>query len=1041
MESLDNRENEILKLLCTDAVALENFLIESENPRFLFFLNGKNEYRLDIFKQGFTPKASQWQEHSNFWLPAIYLQKIAERLEKETNIDNSIRQKYLSYITKALCDIIEGYTKEKKYDFDVMQMIFQMIQIQDIASLEGEIFNFILTTLKSKNVPIVIHNITSILSKMLLQEINIDGIKQCIKLMIELLPNEYTSSNYTNSIIKEFLLSKEHITKFSDIWDDDFLLELANKLSQTLEEDKEISIQDEIEIKIKDDCSLQVKIPKTSIQFILPYVEFKDKEKDIIPIIEKGLQNYNDPDKKLLTKKILYWYTYVWADLTYISYPSLYEKPKGHTKYRQAIIICLLKEILLYRLSKKGLEEFLHVYRIITSQNKYFIFKRILLYCYGKEFEITRDILFDLIEQEKYLLFSLYFDAEMYNCLQDNVPKFTEEEKERIDQIINEGPYEERTWDQNKLDEDTLAKIKRYWQQERYAPLKEVEPFKQKYENLRKQTQMKEFFNFRDSGITELHFKTSLQDMEVLSLLKNDPDKYVRKMLEFDQTHPNRVNATMHEMPHPEGNADQLQYLANNYPQIITESIDKLSNLKPVYIRHILYGLRETNDRQSIKWEKVCSFVEQYVDKLVKDNQIHQDIDENTDDIIDVPKGHDIDAIIGAWVDIIREDKDLFNISEIQRLLLKYLRLLLDKYSFDYKGISYLQDGKEYPVDYLTLTINTVVGRVLEKLIRVILFENKQNISTLQGIYDEMLTKEVVEAHVFLGLYFIFFYQNIKEWTKNKINYILSLTNNKATQKYWEMFFEGFIKSNNQYIDYYEWLHDHYKKAIELYNGRGQERLIDILAQFFELGKDKLDSNSLISFCWKNKKFRLLAGCVREISLPLNESKIYENTSDEKEKIKEDKIVCKAQQLWNFLWEQINNNLGSLSESSTEQKELFMRMLELIPALPSLDRPTEGKIYQLLDCADNISWGMSNLLRNLIYLVEKNEYSEVEILSLARLYCKIIQKINYFTTPEQHHKIIKLIKKYLNDPEISEQFQLIKVIYETRKWNQYLDWF
>lgn len=1037
MEHLNEQEKNILELLCTNHVALENFLIESENPRLLPFLNGDNNYNLNIFKKGHTPNVSDWKEHSNFWLPTIYLEKIANRLYKETDIEDSIRKEYASFIQQAFHDILRGYIKEHKPDIAVVQMLLHIIQTQDITSLDNEIINFIITNLKDKNSSVIIRDITPIIKKIILQAININDIKQYIEIMIESLPNEYTYSDYRSDSIKEFLLDSEIINKLAEMCDNDFLLKLADKLTETLKQNKKMTIYDEIGIKIQEDCSLKVNILGTPIEFALPYCEFKDKENIIGPIIRKELKNYNGNDEYLY-EKILYWHTYVWIDFTYVTYSSLYNKPKGYYLCRQGVLVYILKEILLLKLQKQGLETFFNIYQFITSTNKSFIFKRILLYCYGKEFDKTRKQLLTLVEQEKYLLFSLYFEAEMYIFLQNNVSQFTNIEKDKIEEIIEDGPYNERIWEQRLLEKSNLIKIKQNWQQDWYSALKETEPFKQKYENLQEQSHRKEFFNFRDGFEAKpSNYKALLKDIEVLALLKNDPEKYVEQIIKFSKDHPNRAEASMYEMPHPEGIADQLQYLSTKYPEIITESIIKLSNLKPIYIRHILYGLRDTKDRKNINWKNICLFIENYIDKLVENEESAQNINKDTDDILDITKGTAIESIIGAWADMIlvKKDKDNFNLSEFQRLLSKYLDLLLKNYSFDYHGISYIEGEEKYPADYLTLTINTVTGRVLEKLIEVVIYDNTKNLSFLRDVYDRMLENKVVEAHVFLGLYFIFFYQSIKEWIKEKSNSLL----NSQEVKYWEMFFEGFIKSNNQYLDYYTLMFEHYKKAIELYTGRGQDRVIDALVQFFEKDKDDLDKNSLLHFCWDKKNYHILSGCVREISFHLNKEEIPDNIHNKKDGEQEEKIAHKAKKLWDFLWNKISDE--NIDIKSQEQKELFKNMLGLIPALQSLNNSTAGKISKIIDHLDTKSWEISNLFRDLIYLIEKNNREETEILNLAKLYYKVIQKINYFIFPEQHSKIIEILKKYIHNSKIEEKLSLIKCEYDTKKWHQYLDWF
>lgn len=1042
MEPLDKKENGILRLLCADFMALENFIVEFANPRFLPFLNGENPEKLNIFQNGFAPQTAQWKDHSIFWLPAMYLEKIADRLSKETDITPSIRQEYTLQVQKALKSMVAGYVRENKKDLGVVQMLLHIIETQDIAFIDEELFNFIIENLKEEKSSVVVRNVSPIIKKMLSNGQNIERIEQCIELMLKLLPNEGVSSDNRSYFIENFLMEQGIIDKLTDICPETFLTKLANNLTQTLERKKNITLQDGLNLQIQEDCSLQVSLLDKTIQFVLSYVDFGDKYKIIKPIIKEKLKDYKGDDKELWGKKILYWYTYVWGDSTYLSYPSLNTTPKGYYRCRQKVLIYLLKEILLARFRKRGFRDFLTAYQAITCQNKYFIFKRILLYCLGQEFDKTHDLLFSLIDKEKYLLFSLYFEAEVYNLLEKNVANFSEAEKNKITDIIENGPYLERTWDRGIIND----KARNFWKQCWYSPLNEVEPFKSRYEELRRKTQQKEFFNFKQAGtFTALHYKSNLSDAEAISLLEKEPLKYVDMIQKSDQEQHDGVDSALYEMPCAAGNADQLQRLSKNYPGLITDRITEFASLKPVYIRHTLYGLRETKDRRNIKWERLCPFIEKYVGKLYEENISLANKKENKNNIDNIPSQQEGEFVIGAWADIIsvEEDKEYIDSAEIKRLLCENLKLLLIKYSFDYNAIYSIRDGKKYPADYLTLTINTNVGKVLEKLIRIVLDADIHKLDTLKDIYEEMLEKKVVESYVFLGLYFIYFYQNLGEWTKNKISSILALSENAETCKYWEMFFEGFIKSNIQYLDYYDWMFDHYQRAIEIYKGRGGDRLVDLFTQFFEAGKDNLKEKSLIRCCWEQSAFQLLSGCIRKISFPLDQDKPHNYISEKEATEQEQRIIPKAKELWDFLWRQIDryeHNL-SLAESHEEPKKLFANMLGLIPALPSLDEKTMGRISQLINCMDPTAWDISSLLSNLTYLAKKSSDIEIAILNLAKLYHQIIQKIDYFTFSEQHQQIIELLKQHIAVADIRHQIDLIKSIYVNKKWNQYLDWF
>lgn len=1042
MDPLDKKENEMLRLLCADSIALENFLVEFENPRFLPFLNGENPQILNIFQNGFAPQTTQWKEHSIFWLPAMYLEKIANRLSKETDTNPSIRQEYTFQIQRALKSMVAGYIRENKKDLGVVQMLLHIIQTQDISSLDAECFDFIIKNLKEEKSSVVVRNVAPIIKKMLSNGKNIEHIERCIELMLELLPSEDISSNNRSYFIENFLMEQDIVNKLTNICSNAFLTKLANNLTQTLDQHKDVTLQDGLNLQIQENCSLHVSLPDKTIQFVLPYVEFGDKYEVIKPIIAEKLKNYTGADRELWEQKILYWYTYIWSDLTYISYVSLNTIPKGYYRCRQRVLVYLLKEILLVKLRKQGFQDFLNTYQTITLKNKYFIFKRILLYCLGQEFDKTRSMLFSLIDKEKYLLFSLYFESEVYNLLERNVANFAESEKNKITDIIEKGPYLERTWNIGTVDE----KAKNFWKQGWYAALSAVEPFKSRYKKLREQTNKKEFFNFKqENTLVPLHYHSLLRDMDALSLLTNAPSKYIEQIQKFDQKPSHKVDSALYEIPCAAGNAEQLRRLSNAYPGIITEKITEFASLKPVYIRHILYGLRETKDRQNIKWEQLCPFMENYVDKLYKEKISSENTKENKNDIDNIPLEKEGDFIIGAWADIIsvNEDKDYIDSEEIKRLLFKTLKLLLSKYSFDYNAIYTIRDRKKYPVDYLTLTINTNVGKVLEKLIRIVLDEDIHKLGTLQEIYEEMLAKQVVEAYVFLGLYFIYFYQNLGKWTKNKISSILALSENVETCKYWEMFFEGFISSNIQYLDYYEWMFEHYEKAIEIYQGRGGDRLADLLVRFFEAGKDNLEERSLIRCCWEHSAFQLLSGCIREISFPLDKDKPHNYISNKEAAEQEQKIIPKAKELWNFLWKQIGKDMYNLplSKSPEDQKKLFANMLGLIPSLPSLNNQQTGRISQLIECMDSTAWGMPSLLSNLIYLTKKSASCEDEILNLAKLYRQIVQKIDFFAISEQHQQLIEVLKQHISSEDIKSQINWIRTIYQDKKWNQYLDWF
>lgn len=1040
MEALDKEERELLEIVLSDNKALDNFLIESKNPRFLFSLNGNNKKNINIFSNGHRMGGELWKERSVFMAPSFYLERIVERFRNE-DIPKKIKEEYIVYILNALKDIIAGYAKnDMKTDFSVAHVIIKIIKCLDIKYLDDEIFDFLNLYINEGSVDGIIWELLGLIQQLIVNKN--PKVEQLILAIIQATPNE-TSSNSSHFyyLVKDFFIKQENMKLLTEFCSEEFIFKIADSLSDILNIKENIVIEEKIEMSVQNDNSIEVSIRDTDIKFNLPYVEFSNKQMKIRPIVEENLKAYNDAQKQKRIEQILHFYTQIWGDLTYISYASLSGDPSISFKEREALLIYLLKEILCAKLGEKGIDNFGRLYGEITKNNKFFIFKRILLYCYGKEFEKTRQSLFGLLREEKALLFSYSFEAEVYNIMEENVSKFTDVEVKEIENLIENGPYEEIDW----LDADDIEKYKsdtakKHWQQEQYAPLKSIEPFASKYQKLREQTGMKEFFHFKEGAkFGPVNYRAKFNDDVALSKIKNNPSGFVDEIKEFEKTSKNKVMSSMYDTPCNEGNADQLQRLARLFPRDITEVINELAKLRPVYIRHIFYGLRETQDKQNILWSKVFKFIEQYI------NDIHNHNEENVieDDIIDTPKGKDEEYTISAFSDIIPRETEsgLLDRNRAINLLSKFANKLLKKYKFKFP-IYRVIEGKQVRVDYLDMVINTPMGRVLEKLLILILSETQSDIKDIKKLYDEMLQKKVVEAYVFLGLYFIYFYNAIKEWTVEKTNTILQNSSKAAGMEYWEMFFEGFIKSRIQYFDYYDWMYGHYKKAIDLYAESADRRLTDMLSQFFLANKDTLNDKSLLRYSYEKSAFEILSKCIDYISFKINRGKFYRHIVTQEEISEEEKIIPKAKELWVFIWNELDNDkrVDKLNLPSNI-KDFVENILSLIPALDRLDKDIYGKISQILDITTPKITDTAHIFSDLVYLVSKSNNDSDAILYLGKIYKEIIKTMNYFTIEDSHKEIIKILKTSQTEYQVKNILEEIKNIYISKSWNKYLEWF
>jgi hypothetical protein len=1020
MEHLDKKEKELLRILLTDKKALNNFLLESNNPRFLIYLNGKNDKKINIFSSGYIIQKGK----SKYLFPAMYLQRISEILKKE-NPSKKIKEEYTKYILNALKDIIIGSMKEnKKSDWIIAQRTIDIIKNLGMAYLDKDISGFI--ELYADN-GTVIYALLDI-CELLIDTKNSKVEKFIIKIIKSISNDESIGGNHSYYLLVNFFTKKKNLNKLAEFCSSNFVVKIAKILSNAIGGSKNsITVQEKVDMHIQRDNSINIEIRGHSIKFNLPYVEFNDKQKKILSIIKRNLIKYKDIDKKKLIKQILYFYTYIWKDLTNINYTSLNDVPQNIVlREQESILIYVLKEILKIKLDKEGLDGFNALVNQIARKNKYFIFKRIILYCYGKNFEKTRNVIFELLNRYKGLLFSDYFEAEVYNIMKENALNFSEEETVEIETLIENGPYDEVDW----LDDEYLKKYesteyKRHWQQAQYSPLTSIEKFKAKYDDLRSQTKEKEFLNFRDSVAKPVVYNSIFTDEEVVSLIETNPLEYINEIEKVTVgSYDDAVFASINDEPSGAGIAKQLQRLSQKYPKNITMQINNFKNLHPFYIKHIFYGLRDTQDKYSIIWPYVLDFIEKYIAVFSGEDK------EKT-------------SVMAAFSDIIpnKPNDSFIDCVKASELLYEFIKQILKTYKF-IPPIYRIINGKKIPTRYLEMSINTPMGRVLEKLLNLEMsaanIKNKEKIKKLCSL---LLERRVAEAHVFFGLYFVSFRKIDKDWTEKKTNNILLLANASDTLKYWEMFFEGFIDSNIQYLDYYDWMHSHYKKAIEKYKQPRGIHFMNLLAQFFLADKDKLQKDSLLKYCYEQSAFKILSACVRHISFKLNKKKFSGHQPTKEEITEENKTNPKAAKLWEFLWKNIWQNKTDIKQDKDDVKELLTEMLDLIPALDKLDTDNYGKICKILDSTNFKVNDVSYIFSNLLYLVNKTTADKNSILYLGKIYKKIILTIDYFTISDSHKEIICVLKNYKSNAEILKICTDIKAIYLDKSWNRYIEWF
>ena len=257
---------------------------------------------------------------------------------------------------------------------------------------------------------------------------------------------------------------------------------------------------------LSENAAVKVEFSDLGLNFNLPYVPISQKRQKLIPILEQQLSSLEENNKGRIIEKILHYYTYIWQDYSYIFYNDLYKNIDITLHFdRKCFLIYLLKEILSYTLQQQGEETFQNIYQEITSDSKFFILKRILLYCYGKNFSMVREKFFQLLSEEKSILFSEPFEAEIYHFFEEDLSSFSDNEKELIKKLINEGPYEDLAWLPEEAQKHYQQEaVKNYWKQKQFVSLVKDPEFAKAYQKFKGQAGEKEFSTLEMGSLLSL---------------------------------------------------------------------------------------------------------------------------------------------------------------------------------------------------------------------------------------------------------------------------------------------------------------------------------------------------------------------------------------------------------------------------------------------------------------------------------------------------------------------------------------------------------
>lgn len=630
------------------------------------------------------------------------------------------------------------------------------------------------------------------------------------------------------------------------------------------------------------------------------------------------------------------------VDLSGIWFSSLFITPNIYDT--RQIITLILREMLLAK-AKKDINITKTIFNKFLSEDyKYPLFKRLVLFVIGTEWQSYQDIFWNMINEDENGDFfnDPDYEAEIYTILQKYGNQFSSIEKEKIKNII-EAKVPDKPHPEGKYREYYSAYQKQKW----YSALKADNYFASLYEKYKNITKKEEEINFKEPEVRVGPGPSPLSKETILKMSNEELAEYLKTFKTVD----------FWKGPTIGGLSDILKDAVEEKPEKFIDDLNPFLKTGYLYVYDILYGTRAAwEKRKIINWGKLFNFIKDYIssEDFWNDNYRIEGDEWKVNHL----------WVIGMIGDLIRQgtvdddwafSEEHFKIA--QEILFKILGCLLK----EKEKILSEDPVRNDPVGY---ALNSTFGRITEALfmlaLRIKRIEEKTKIKqevswefSIKGKYEELLNNEIIESYVWLGRYLANFYYMDKEWTENKIK---TITIEKG--QLWEAFMDGYLFGSNFYYDLYKLMETHYNYAI---NYQFKEKLFsDRLVQHICIGylsgiEDIKDNNSLfrklldkwdisqieelIDFFWMQRKDYEQKPDKSVVLDKDGKPKVIEHQQEQEQPIEDEemiKIENKIIDFWRWVYE--NKYKGKKeSELNNEDKKILSEFCNLTVFLPEIN--------------------------------------------------------------------------------------------------------
>jgi len=601
-------------------------------------------------------------------------------------------------------------------------------------------------------------------------------------------------------------------------------------------------------------------------------------------------------------------YSSIWLrDLTREQTKSLY-----NAEYFLAVILHKLVIEKVKHNKKEGTEI---IEKFLSDTYPHTLFKRLAIVLISAEWNSYSKYFDQILEDKSENYFGNdSFAPEIAHLLRENVQEFTEEQKTKLEKIIEKGPTEE-------LPDTKKEEYKLHWKQSLYRILDTDPEFKAKYEEIKKTTRKDvKLPEFGDVGVfREVEFDKSPITAEGFLTKTN------KEILNYIDSYKPKGDFPNFS---PEGVYRTFQSAIELSPEKFTQDLASFKTQNYHLLSSLFNGLEEAwKQKKDILWKEVVRFTIE----LLHEEWFWKPTEEDRNKHYDY-----FSWTLSAIGDLLQEgcktDEWAFDES-LHESVEKIIAIMLDKLPYDdetYKGIG---------IDH---ALNSSWGKLLTALIYLGLREARLSdkkserkdskwSKSLKNSYEGALKKGIYEAYTLLGEYLHNIYYIDKEWAIAQAKKIHKVKDDKQL----ESFMDGYLFSGRVYEHLYKILGEAYGRALtlEFKEVRIKERLIQHITVGYVRGNEELEDDSLINKIIKtdNSKY------IREIVEFMWHQKDYiVSAKSDDEKVEKEKAEFKTRVI--TFWDYVLKTLEKKKKLSNDDKKILSELGKLAIYLLELDK-------------------------------------------------------------------------------------------------------